>query len=284
MRSLTEALRRSPVLVVGTVMTTFLVGVALLAPWISPYDPKGIDPAVPALDPPSAAHLLGTNDAGSDNFSRLIWGSRTTLLVAVSATAIVLVIGLVIGLVAGLRGGFIDLALMRVVDVFMALPVLPLVILIAALAGPTLKVSILMIGLFGWPPTARIVRSQTLSLRSRGFIDSARGFGAGPVYVMRRHLIPALGPVIAANLVFVAGVVVWVEAGLSFLGLGDPSVVSWGEDLNRAINNGSIRTGTIWIWWLLPVGLALTFAIFSISLIGMGLEPAFNPRTNRART
>jgi len=220
MRAFVSALRRSPLLLAGTVIVGLLVAVAVLAPWIAPYDPQAITGS--SFESPSSAHLLGTNDAGSDNFSRLVMGSRTTLVVAGAATALVLVIGLALGLTAGLRGGFVDTAIMRVVDVFLALPGLPLLIFIAALAGPSLTLSILMIGLLGWPQTARIVRSQSLSLRNRGYVDSARGFGGGPLYVMRRHLLPALGPVIGANLVYVAGLAVVIEAALSFLGLGDP--------------------------------------------------------------
>ena len=282
MKGVAGALRASPPLLVGTIIVGLLALVALLAPWITPYDPRAQSRT--ELAPPSSTHLLGTNDVGADNFSRLVFGSRTTLVVAVAATALILFIGLAVGLTAGLRGGLVDTMLMRVVDVFLALPLLPLLIFIAALATPSLTLSILLIGLFAWPPTARIVRSQTLSLRSRGFVDSARGFGASPLYVMGRHLIPALGPVIAANLVYVAGVAVAVEAGLAFLGLGDPAAVSWGQDLNRALNHMSIRTGTVWLWWLLPLGAALTVAISGITLIGMGLEPRFNPRTSRART
>lgn len=187
------------------------------------------------------------------------------------------------GLTAGLRGGLADTAAMRVVDVFLGLPILPLLIFIAALAGPSITVSILMIGLFTWPQTARIVRSQTLTLRQRGFITSARGFGAGPLYVIRRHLVPSLGPVIAANLVFVAGLSVTIEAGLSFLGLGDPIAVSWGADLNRALSNPQIYIGSLWLWWLVPAGLALTLAVVGFTLIGVALEPQFNPRSSRPR-
>jgi peptide/nickel transport system permease protein len=138
-----------------------------------------------------------------------------------------------------------------------------------------------MIGLFSWPETARIVRSQTLSLRTRGFISSARAFGAGPFYVMRRHLLPALGPVIAANLVYVAGVAVTIEAGLAFIGLGDPSAVSWGAELNRALGTPQIYFGSLWLWWMLPAGLALTLTILGFTFVGVGLEPIFNRRTNR---
>jgi peptide/nickel transport system permease protein len=273
-------LRRSPLLVIGVSILVILVVIAVLAPWLAPYDPRAI--TGDAFEPPSSLHLLGTNDAGADIFSGLIWGTRTTLVVAVGATALVLAIGVALGLTAGLRGGFLDTALMRLVDVFLALPALPLLIFIAALAGPSRSLSILLIGLFGWPQIARIVRSQTLSLRSRGFVETARGFGAGPVYVMRRHLIPALGPVIASNLVFVAGVAVSIEAGLAFIGLGDPSAVGWGTMLNRALESPQIYLGSLWLWWLLPAGLALTVAVLGFTFIGVGLEPRFNPRWRRA--
>lgn len=279
MSSFLRFLRSSPLLVVGTAIVVILVVVAVAAPWIAPYDPKAI--AGDAFENPSSQHLLGTNDAGSDIFSGLVWGTRTTLVVAVSATSLILAIGVALGLTAGLRGGFVDTALMRLVDVFLALPVLPLLIFIAALAGPSRTLSILLIGLFTWPQTARIIRSQTLSLRTRGFVDTAKGFGAGPLYVMRRHLLPALGPVIASNLVFVAGLAVTIEAGLAFIGLGDPTAVGWGTMLNRALQNPQIYLGSLWLWWLLPAGLALTLAVLGFTFIGVGLEPRFNRRTNR---
>ena len=281
MRSLWRAVRRSPLLLAGTIMLAVVAAAGVLAPWIAPYGPREISGGV--FESPSGDHLLGTNDAGSDLFSRLVWGSRTTMIVAVTATALVMAVGVAIGLTAGLRGGWVDKAIMRVTDIFLGLPFLPLLIFVAALAGPSLSVSILMIGLFLWPQTARVVRSQALILRPRGFVDIARGLGASPIYVIRRHLIPALGPVIVANMVFVAGVAVAIEAGLSFLGLGDPAAVSWGAELERAVSNPQIRIGSLWLWWLLPPGLALTFAIFGFSLIGIGLEPRFNPRWSRAR-
>lgn len=280
MRSFLRSLRRSRLLLVGVSILVVLFLVAVLAPWIAPYDPRAI--TGDAFESPSSLHLLGTNDAGADIFSRLIWGTRTTLAVAVGATGLVLALGVVVGLTAGLRGGFVDTALMRVVDVFLALPVLPLLIFVAALAGPSRTLSILLIGLFGWPQTARIIRSQTLSLRTRGFVHTARGFGAGPFYVMRRHLLPALGPVIASNLVVVAGVAVGVEAGLAFIGLGDPSAVGWGTMLNRALGSDQIYLGSLWLWWLLPAGLALTLTVLAFTFIGVGLEPRFNPRWTRA--
>ncbi|HEX2192926.1 MAG TPA: ABC transporter permease [Acidimicrobiales bacterium] len=281
MRGFLRWLHGSPLLLVGLVIVSSMVLVGVLAPWLAPHDPKAITGE--PFESPSWRHLLGTNDAGSDNFSRLIIGTRTTLLVAGGSTALILAIGVAVGLAAGLRGGFVDTLLMRLVDIFLALPVLPLLIFIAASAKRSLLLSIFMIGLFTWPQTARIVRSQTLSLRRRGFMDSARGFGAGPLYVMRRHLVPALGPIIAANLVYVAGVAVTVEAGLSFIGLGDPASVSWGNDLNRALEDAHVYIGAIWAWWLLPVGVALTLVVLGFTFIGVGLEPRFNPRWRHAQ-
>lgn len=281
MTAFASALRRSPLLLAGLLIVSGLVAIAVLAPWIAPYDPEAI--TGDAFENPSSAHLLGTNDAGADIFSRLVMGSRNTLVVAGAATALILAIGVAVGLTAGLRGGFIDTALMRLVDVFLALPVLPLLIFIAALAEPSRTLSILMIGLFNWAQTARVVRSQTLSLRTRGFVGIARGFGAGPLYVIRRHLMPTLAPVIAANLVFVAGLAVTIEAGLAFIGLADPAAVSWGGELNRALFNPQIYLGSLWLSWLMPVGLAITLAVLGFTFIGIALEPRFNPRWSRAR-
>ena len=280
MRSFLRFVTSSRLLLIGTVIVFLLVVVAVAAPWIAPYDPKAITGQ--AFENPSWEHLLGTNDTGSDIFSGLVWGTRSTLLVAVGATSLIIAIGVAVGLTAGLRGGLVDTVLMRVVDVFLALPVLPLLIFIAALAGPSLTLSILLIGLFTWPQTARIIRSQTLSLRSRGFIDTAKGFGAGPFYVMRRHLMPALGPVIASNVVLWAGLAVTIEAGMAFIGLGDPTAVGWGTMLNRAITSPQIYLGSLWLWWLLPAGMALTLAVLGFTFIGVGLEPRFNRRSDRA--
>ena len=279
MKALLSALRQSRLLLAGVVMVSAFAAIGMLAPWLAPYEPSAT-PGDP-FQSPSWSHLLGTDDAGADILSRLVWGTRTTLVVAVCATALVLAIGIALGLTAGLRGGLADTAVMRVVDVFLALPIIPLLLFIAALAGPSLTLTILMIGLFSWPPTARIVRSQTLTLRRRGFVDSAKGFGGGPLYVMRRHLLPALGPVIGANLVFVAGVAVTTEAALSFLGLGDPSAVSWGGEINRSLDNPQIFIGSLWLWWMVPFGVALTLAILGFTIIGVALEPRFNPRWRR---
>ncbi|HVL99407.1 MAG TPA: ABC transporter permease [Egibacteraceae bacterium] len=277
-RLLTEV-RRSPLLAVGVVVVTVLATVAVLAPYIAPFDPKAI--VGNALEEPSSRHLLGTNDAGADIFSELVWGARSTLVVAASATALVLAIGVLLGLVAGLRGGVVETLVMRSADVVLAIPAIPLLIFIASMAGPSRTVAIVSIGLLGWPQVARVVRSQTLSLRNRGFVHAARGYGADPLFVMRRHLLPALGPIIAANLAFMAGLAVTIEAGLAFIGLGDPTTASWGAILERALRHQAIYVTSMWVWWLLPAGLAITVAVLGFTFIGVGLEPRFNPRWTR---
>ncbi len=279
MSTLLAAARRSPLLFIGAGIVAVLVVVAVLAPYLAPYDPRAI--AGDALEPPSSRHLLGTNDAGADIFSALVWGARATLTVSVAATALVLAIGVALGLLAGLRGGLAETVVMRLSDVVLALPAIPLLIFLGALAGPSRGFAILSIGLLVWPQVARVVRSQALSLRTRGFVASARGFGGGPLYVMRRHLIPALAPVIAANLAFVAGLAVTIEAGLAFIGLGDPNSVSWGAMLERALAHQALYVTSIWLWWLLPAGLAITLAVLGFTFIGVGLEPRFNPRWTR---
>lgn len=279
MSAVVTELRRSPMLAGGLVVVTILAVVALFAPAIAPYEPKGIVGG--SLEEPSARHLLGTNDAGSDVLSDLVWGARSTVIVAGCATALVMVIGVLLGLAAGLRGGFAETLVMRSADVVLAIPAIPLLIFIAALAGPSRWVAIVSIGLLGWPQVARVVRSQALTLRQRGFIHAARGYGAKPLYVMRRHLIPALGPIIVANLAFMAGLAVTIEAGLAFIGLGDPNTASWGGILERALRTPGIYDSAMWLWLLLPAGASITVAVLGFTFIGVGLEPRFNPRWTR---
>lgn len=264
---------------VGLGMIAFLVLVAVFAPLIAPYDPKAL--VADSLERPSGSHLLGTNDAGQDIFSEVVWGARASLYVAFGSIVVALLLALTLGVAAGLLGGIVDTVVMRMADVTLAIPILPFLIFVAVLAGPSRMVGILVIGFLGWPQVARVVRSQTLTLRARGFVHAARGFGAGPLYVMRRHLIPALGPVIAANLVFVAGIAVTLESGLAFIGLGDPTGVSWGSVLNRALLHQGLYFSWIWVWWLLPAGLAITATVLGFTFIGVGLEPTFNPRWGR---
>lgn len=272
---------RSPLLAAGAAIVLLYLVVAVLAPVLAPFDPKAT--ASESWLGPSGAHLLGTDNAGRDIFSQLIWGARYSLTVAVTATALAALGGVVVGMVAGLVGGVVDLLAMRLVDLFLALPGLPLAVLITALAGPSIGVLILVVALAGWAPIARVVRSQTLSLRQRGFIRAAQGYGGGPLYVVRRHLVPAVAPVLAAQCVDFAATAIFVESGLAFLGLGDPLRVSWGTLLDRAFRQQGLFFSDRWLWWVLPAGIAITVVITGFTLVGVGLEPVFNRRVERAR-
>ncbi|MDQ3932239.1 MAG: ABC transporter permease [Actinomycetota bacterium] len=270
--------RQSTLLFVGGCIVAVLAVVAVLAPVLAPYDPRAL--TGDSLQAPSLRHLLGTNDVGRDIFSELIWGARTSLIVALGASVVAIAVGVAVGVGAGLIGGSVDFFAMRAVDVLMAVPVLPLLILVAALAGPSRATVIVVIGLLGWPQIARIIRSQTLSLRQRGFVQVSRSFGS-PAYVARLHLVPALSPVIVANFVYIAATTVLLEAGLAFLGLGDPLAVSWGQMLYRALLYPGLYFSALWIWWLIPAGLAITLAVLGFTFLGVGLEPRFNPRWSR---
>ncbi|MDQ6803913.1 MAG: ABC transporter permease, partial [Actinomycetota bacterium] len=246
----------------------------------APFDPHAI--SGPSLAGPSGTHLLGTNDAGQDLFSQLIWGARVSAVVAIPAAGLGVLVGLAVGGGAALFGGWLEVVVMRIVDLFLAVPVLPLLILIAALAGPSEGTVTLVIAAIAWPGIARVLRSATLGLVQRGHVHAARGFGAGPAYVLRRHVAPALGPVMSANFVTWAATAVVLQSGLAFLGLGDPTQVSWGGILNRALSHEGVYFSAEWIWWVLPAGFAIILATLGLSFLGLAVEPRSNPRWRRS--
>lgn len=271
--------RRDPFLWVGAGIVASLALVAILAPALAPYDPRA--PTGPSLVGPSAEHLLGTNDAGQDILSQLVWGTRSSAVVGLLAASLAVAVGALLGATSALLGGRTDLVAMRVVDLFLAVPALPLLILIAALAGPTRATVILVIALAGWPGIARVVRSRALTLARSGYVDAARGFGAPRRYVVARHVLPALGPLLAASFVMWAATAVVLQAGLAFLGLSDPTDVSWGAVLNRALGSPGVYVTSQWLWWVLPAGLAITVAAIGLAFLGVALEPRANPRWGR---
>lgn len=271
---------RSPLALTGAVLLSGLLVVGVLAPVIAPYDPHALAGA--ALEAPSGRHLLGTNGIGQDLFSRVLWGARTSLTVALGAASLAIALAVLVGVTAGLLGGLADTVAMRIVDVFLALPGLPLLVLVAALVGANRLSLILLIGVIRWPEIARVLRGQTLTLRQRGFVASARGFGGGLGWLLRRHLVPALAPLIAAGYITVAGAAVLMEAGLAFLGLSDPTAVSWGLILNRALLQPGLYFTPAWTWWVLPAGFAITLTVLGFTFLGVGLEPLLNPRWRRA--
>jgi peptide/nickel transport system permease protein len=188
------------------------------------------------------------------------------------------ILAVIIGGMAGYAGGWIDMLLMRLVDLLMALPRLPLLILVNALLGARLGQMILTIALLFWPGTARIIRAQVMSVRQRGYVKMARSFGGGPVYIFVRHVLPQIAPLIVFGLVTAAGRAVALEAGLAFLGLGDPTAKSWGLIMRYALNLPGLFLTDRWLWWLLPPGICITLLILALTFIGIGMESQLDTR------
>lgn len=263
----------------GVGLVGLFVLAALAAPLIAPYRTGEL--AGRPLEAPGASHLLGTNAVGQDLLSHMLSGARASLFVAAVAGFGTLALGALVGLVAGWRGGVIDAVLMRVVDILMVIPRLPLLIVAGAYVGPGLLPVATIIALTFWPSTARVVRSQVLSVRRTDHVRAAVGFGAGPLHVLRRHLLPAVALVLAAELVSAAGRAVVLETGLAFLGLGDPTVPSWGSIMREALGFPGLFYTRAWAWWLLPPLLTVTLLLVGITFAGVAVEQRVNPRLAR---
>ena len=276
-----RSLLRHRVGVIGAAMLLLSIVVAIFAPVIAPYDPYApVDVTIfDIYQPPSPAHILGTDDGGKDVFSSLVYGARVSLIVGFTAAAIAILIGAVIGIVAGYRRGWIGSLLMRITDFFLVIPDLALMIVLVAIIGPSLFTIIMVIGLLGWTGSARLIRSQTLSVRERKYVMRAKAVGAGDVHILRRHILPAVLPLMLANMVLVVSIAILDESSLAFLGLGDPTVISWGQMLNYAFERGAISAGA---WWaLLAPGFAIVWVVLGTTLLGTALEDAVNPRLKR---
>jgi peptide/nickel transport system permease protein len=273
-RATWAAFRRNPLGVISAGLLALLVVVAIFAPLIATY-PTGYSSAV--LQPPSSAHWFGTDNLGRDIFAEVVWGSRISMVVATLASALAIVIGVVVA-VAGAYFPRLDGAVGTVVDLCLSLPVLPLMILVAALAGPSLPTVILVIAFFSWPEVARVVRSQALSVVHLPYMDAARLTGGSHAWIIRKHLVPAVAPVIVVSVVLTASRAVLAAAGLAFLGLGDPESWSWGRILYESQQSGAMSSA----WWttLFP-SLAILALVVSATLISIAYNDARNPRTRK---
>ncbi|HSL27061.1 MAG TPA: dipeptide/oligopeptide/nickel ABC transporter permease/ATP-binding protein [Acidimicrobiia bacterium] len=266
---------------VGLAMLAVAVLVAIFAAVIAPYDPyENVRVSIDDIyQSPSPQHLLGTDDAGKDVFSGLVYGARVSLLVGFAGAFISLIVGGVIGLVAGFKGGRLGNGLMRFTDFFLVIPELALQIVIVAIIGQSLRNIILVIGLLGWTTSARLVRAQTLSVRARKFVERARAVGASDLYILRRHIFPQVVPLMLANAVLTISLAILAESTLAFIGLGDPTVISWGQMLNFAFTRGAVSAGA---WWaLVAPGLAIVWVVLGVTLLGNALEDLLNPRRGR---
>lgn len=269
---------RNRMALVGLGMLVLIILIAIFAPLIAPYDPKSSENVSisDVYNPPSAQHWFGTDDAGRDILSSFMYGARVSLIVGFFASFISVVMGGVIGLVAGFYGGRVENILMRFTDTMLVIPDLPLIVVIIALTKPGLFNIIFVIGIFGWTTTARIVRSQTLAVKSRKFVLRARSIGAGNRHIIVHHILPLVMPILVVNAILVVSSAVLNESALSFIGLGDPTALSWGQMLNFAFTRGAMSTGA---WWALVVpGFGIVWVVLGLTLLGQGLEQVLNPR------
>lgn len=277
-RGFWHSFQRNRMGLIGGMMLLLALFTAVFAPLIAPYDPKEVV-RVTINDiylAPNGDHWLGTDDAGKDVLTNFIFGSRVSLIVGFFASFISIVIGGTIGIVSGFYGGRVENVLMRFTDIMLVIPDFPLIVLLVALTKPSLFNIILVIGLLGWTGSARLVRSQTIAVKNRKFVLRARAIGAGNLHIIRYHIFPLVLPLIVVNTVLVISLAILSESALSFLGLADPTALSWGQMLNFAFTRGAMSAGA---WWaLVAPGLGIVWLVLGCTLLGQGLEQVLNPR------
>jgi len=254
---------------VGTLALMFLLTLAIFPNLIAPYD--STERVALPLQRPTGENILGTNDLGQDLFSELIAGTRASLFTGLIVSFIAVMAGTVVGLASGYLGGWLDSLLMRLTDLILVMPFLPLVILLSVYLGPSQRNVIIVLALFFWAAPARLVRAQVLRLREDTYIEAARALGANPLQIMLGHLWSGVRPLVLAQIVLVASASILAESSLSFLGLGNPSGKSWGTMLYFARASGAFLSDA-WKWWVLPTGLMITVTVLSLGLIGYSLE------------
>jgi peptide/nickel transport system permease protein len=266
--------------VAGLVILVAVTALALASPlFIHSSDLSVVNASGPSLSPPSWRYWLGTDQPGRSVLLLVIWGARPSLAIGVIATLCTVCIGAVIGLLAGHLGGLSGRALMAVTDWFIALPQLPLAIALAAVLGQGDASITIAIAVTSWTTTARIVRAQTLAVEARPFVERAHALGAGHRQVVLRHVLPNVAPLILVSSTLTVASAILSETTLAFLGLGNPTDVSWGAMLNQAVGQGAVTRGA-W-WYLLPPGVAILLVVLGFTLCGRAIEAVLNPRAVR---
>ncbi len=271
--------KRNKIGLAGLILLSFFIAVAVIGPYITPYKPNQLYIGTP-LAPPNEKFLLGTDELGRDILTLVIYGTQISLIVGLVAAFISIIIGSILGLLGGYYGGILSDILMRITDMFIMMPWLPLMIVFAALFGSSIWNIMIIIGITTWPTTARTVMSQVLSLRERLFVEAVKAVGANDRYIIFKTILPNTMPIIFTNGILSVAYAILYEAGLSFLGLGDPTHVSWGMILYYANSCGAIVSGA-W-WYILPPGICITLLVLAFTLISHGLDEVLNPRL-RAR-
>jgi peptide/nickel transport system permease protein len=266
--------------VVGLCVLAVFFLLAVFAPVV--VDPDGLrvtQATGGVLESPSGEFPLGTDDNGRSVLTLLVFGARVSLFVGLLATAISMVIGTLMGLMSGFFEGWPARILFRFTEWFLVIPFLPLALILASVLGRSLWNIAFVIGVLSWPGTALLIRSQTLSIKERPYLDRARVLGAGRWHLMSRHVLPNVMPMVFANTTLTVAIAILTETTLSFLGLGDPTLVSWGSMLDDAFTVGAMTTGA-W-WFIVPPGVCVVLVVLSFTLVGQALEEIFNPRLRR---
>ncbi len=273
-RQIQRSLRGHPAALAGLAILGFFVLLALFGPFFEPYSTSLQTGKV--FGHPSVHHWFGLDDGGIDMFSETVQGARISLLVGGAATLVSLVIGGGIGVLSGYFGGITEAVLMRITDFFLVIPDLVLMIVVAALWGPSITHVIFVIGLLLWTTTARVIRAQVKSVRERGFVAHARSLGATNWRIIFKHVLPHVAPLLIANMVLMIAVAIFDETTLDFLGLGSASSITWGTLLEHADDRTAVSFGA---WWaFVPPGVCIALVIVACYLVGNALEDGLNPR------
>jgi peptide/nickel transport system permease protein len=268
------AILTQPQALIGLAIIGAFVIIALVAPLFLNGDPKA--KVGPIFEPPSTAHPLGLDGGGADMIRLLIAGTRVSLLVGFCAALVSAIIGGTIGVLSGFFGGKTDIALMRMTDYFLVIPDIPLMIVAAALFGRSLTNIIIIIGIIYWTTTARLIRAQVKSVRERVYVKRSRALGAGNSRLIFKHILPQVAPLLIANTVLLVAYAIFAETFITFLGLGDPSVISWGRLIENAFQDDAILNNA---WWaIVPPGLCVTLIVLGATIFGQSLEDGLNPR------
>jgi peptide/nickel transport system permease protein len=269
-----SALLSQPQAVIGLAILLAFVVVAVFGSYL---EPRSIhDKTGPVYAAPSGAHWLGTDDGGVDMFSLLIAGTRVSMEVGFAAAVVAMLIGGAVGVLSGFVGGAIDVLLMRITDIFLVIPDIPLMIVMAAVFGRSLRNIIIIIGIIYWTSTARLIRAQVKSVRERVYVKRARSLGAGNSRLVFRHVLPQVAPLLIANTVLMVALAVFAETYITFLGLGDPSAISWGRLIENAFLGNAVLNNA---WWaIVPPGVCVTVVILACTMMGQSMEDALNPR------
>lgn len=264
----------TPPAIIGLIVIGLFLLVSVFSPLIKPYSTSV--PSCEVFEPPSGRHWLGCDDGGVDMLSLVLQGGQVSMFVGFTAAVIAIAIGAIFGVLSGYFGGWVDTVLMRITDYFMVIPQIVLMIVVAAVWGPSLNHVIMVIGFLMWTSTARVVRAQVKSLRERVYVRRAVSIGASHTRIILTHIVPQLGPLLIANTVLAITLAIFNETALAFLGLSDPTAVTWGTIMEHAFERGAISTGA---WWaIVPAGLCVAALIVGCYLVGNSIEDGLNPR------